>query len=131
MPPAAPSPPIDPAERAWTVTKDAVSVAVLEEFIRQFGATVYGGMARARLNELKKNQIALVTPPTLPPPNHPGGSVASTVSLSSRSATPLSTAEECALKPKDVFKECDTCPEMVVVPAGSFMMGSPRVKRAV
>ena len=25
----------------------------------------------------------------------------------------------------DVFKDCITCPEMVVVPAGSFMMGSP------
>ena len=28
------------------------------------------------------------------------------------------------LKPKDTFKDCDTCPEMVVVPAGEFMMGS-------
>jgi formylglycine-generating enzyme required for sulfatase activity len=28
-------------------------------------------------------------------------------------------------KPGDVFKDCDKCPEMVVVPAGSFMMGSP------
>jgi len=28
-------------------------------------------------------------------------------------------------KPKDVFKECDKCPEMVVVPAGPFTMGSP------
>ena len=25
----------------------------------------------------------------------------------------------------EVFKDCDACPEMVVVPAGSFMMGSP------
>ena len=25
----------------------------------------------------------------------------------------------------DTFKECDVCPEMVVVPAGSFIMGSP------
>jgi len=29
------------------------------------------------------------------------------------------------LKPKDVFKECVNCPEMVVVPSGSFTMGSP------
>jgi formylglycine-generating enzyme required for sulfatase activity len=28
-------------------------------------------------------------------------------------------------RPKHVFKECDKCPEMVVVPAGSFTMGSP------
>jgi formylglycine-generating enzyme required for sulfatase activity len=37
----------------------------------------------------------------------------------------LSAAEECGLNPKDAFKECDLCPEMVVVQAGSFMMGSP------
>ena len=42
-----------------------------------------------------------------------------------RRSNPLSPAQERALKPKDTFKECDTCPEMVVVPAGSFTMGSP------
>ena len=39
-------------------------------------------------------------------------------------AVALTAAEERALKPKDSFKECDVCPEMVVVPAGRFMMGS-------
>jgi formylglycine-generating enzyme required for sulfatase activity len=34
--------------------------------------------------------------------------------------------EERSLKPKDVFNECDRCPEMVVVPAGEFIMGSPK-----
>ena len=29
-----------------------------------------------------------------------------------------------ALKPNDSFKECENCPEMVVVPAGTFLMGS-------
>jgi formylglycine-generating enzyme required for sulfatase activity len=38
---------------------------------------------------------------------------------------PLSPERERALKPKDSFKECDACPEMIVVPAGSFAMGSP------
>ena len=43
-----------------------------------------------------------------------------------REATaPLSAFEEQALKPKDSFKECAQCPEMVVVPAGSVTMGSP------
>ena len=38
----------------------------------------------------------------------------------------LTAAHEQALKPGDSFKECETdCPEMIVVPAGSFMMGSP------
>jgi formylglycine-generating enzyme required for sulfatase activity len=37
----------------------------------------------------------------------------------------LSPDGERALKPKDTFKECSNCPQMVVVPAGSFTMGSP------
>jgi formylglycine-generating enzyme required for sulfatase activity len=37
---------------------------------------------------------------------------------------PLSLDKERALKPKDTFKECSNCPEMIVVPAGSFTMGS-------
>ena len=38
---------------------------------------------------------------------------------------PLTPELEQALKAKDSFKECDVCPEMVVVPKGSFMMGTP------
>src|SRR5689334_17470846 len=41
-------------------------------------------------------------------------------------AAPLSPTQEKALKPKDTFKECANCPEMMVVPAGSFTMGSPK-----
>jgi hypothetical protein len=38
----------------------------------------------------------------------------------------LAAAQESKLKPKDSFKECaKDCPEMVVVPAGEFTMGSP------
>ena len=38
----------------------------------------------------------------------------------------LSLSAERALKPGDTFRECaEGCPEMVVVPAGDFMMGSP------
>ena len=39
---------------------------------------------------------------------------------------PLTAEAEQALKPKDAFRECaKDCPEMVVVPAGQFTMGSP------
>jgi formylglycine-generating enzyme required for sulfatase activity len=40
----------------------------------------------------------------------------------------LSTSAEHALTPNDVFKECNDCPEMVVVPTGSFTMGSPETQ---
>ena len=29
------------------------------------------------------------------------------------------------MRPGDVFRDCVACPEMVVIPAGTFMMGSP------
>jgi len=42
-----------------------------------------------------------------------------------KNATPLNVAEERALQPGDPLKECRDCPEMIVVPAGRFLMGSP------
>jgi formylglycine-generating enzyme required for sulfatase activity len=115
----------DRAAQVWTVIQNSTSQAVLEDFIRQFGSTEFGSMARARLDELKR--IAAVVPPVVPAvPASPCRSDGATVaSLSSRPACPLTAGEERALKPKDVFKECEKCPEMVVVPAGSFRMGSP------
>ena len=38
---------------------------------------------------------------------------------------PLTAAQERALKAGDSFKEGADCPEMIVVPAGRFLMGSP------
>src|SRR5260370_267400 len=45
--------------------------------------------------------------------------------LAAKGVQPLTPEIEQTLKPKDSFKECDTCPEMVVVPKGSFTMGTP------
>jgi hypothetical protein len=42
----------------------------------------------------------------------------------------LNGAQEQALKVGDSFRECrKDCPEMVVVPAGSFAMGSPETEK--
>jgi len=37
----------------------------------------------------------------------------------------LTAEQEHALQPPARFKECDNCPEMITVPAGTFVMGSP------
>jgi formylglycine-generating enzyme required for sulfatase activity/uncharacterized caspase-like protein len=135
-------PPQEPAAQAWAAVKDTTSQSVLEDFIRRYGDSIYGTLARARMEELKRSQVAAVAPPVTPGPatvepavivpptvlpdaSGPCGGGVVTVSLSSRCATPLSDAEERALKPKDRFKECDNCPEMMVVPAGEFAMGAP------
>jgi hypothetical protein len=82
-PTGAAQPPADQAAQAWATTQNTTSVAVLEDFVRQFGSTVYGSMARARLEELRRaqvggvaaflpqpapNQQAAVAPPAQPAP---------------------------------------------------------------
>jgi len=37
----------------------------------------------------------------------------------------ISSVAQTSLKPGMSFRDCPDCPEMVVIPAGSFMMGSP------
>jgi formylglycine-generating enzyme required for sulfatase activity len=38
---------------------------------------------------------------------------------------PAATSTQASARPGRSFKDCDECPEMVVIPAGSFIMGSP------
>jgi formylglycine-generating enzyme required for sulfatase activity len=45
--------------------------------------------------------------------------------FATKGVEPLIPEREQTLKRKDSFKECEVCPEMVVVPKGSFMMGTP------
>jgi formylglycine-generating enzyme required for sulfatase activity len=116
---------IDPAAQAWASVRDTNSVAILEEFLRRYPDGMFAGFARARIEELKQTKTAAVIPPVVPPPATaaPCGS-ATSVSLSREPAT-LTAAEECALQPKDAFRECSDCPDMVVIPAGIFSMGAP------
>src|SRR5215813_13143989 len=69
------------AAHAWTVAERSTDPAVLEAFIKYYGDTFYGTMARARLAELKRQQVAVAEPPKTPPtqtmpaqpPPFPGG----------------------------------------------------------
>ena len=129
-------PEVSEAAREWACV-DNTSVAVLETFIAPTRRKSRGRLARARIDELKKQQVAIATPPpsvkptparpTEPPasnapapaPTRCDGVDVEVVSgrfFLSRCLTPGSG---------EVFKDCPECPEMVVVPAGEFLMGSP------
>jgi formylglycine-generating enzyme required for sulfatase activity/uncharacterized caspase-like protein len=139
---AAAAPSIYDAAQAWAAARETKNPAVLEDFLGKFGDTIYGPMARDRLQQLKNSQLAVVAPPApvKPPtasapaaaaapagrmPAPPATSPAVGVFSNARPATPLSPAEERSLKPQDSFTECAHCPEMVVIPAGNFLLGSP------
>jgi formylglycine-generating enzyme required for sulfatase activity len=115
-------------ERDWAAVKDASSVAMLEAFIGRHKGTFEASLAQARIDELKRiveaKKAAAVRPqPPPPPPKAVGPAVG--LFTPGPGVTPLSPGQERALKRGDTFKECDVCPEMVVVAAGSFTMGSP------
>jgi formylglycine-generating enzyme required for sulfatase activity len=78
---------------------------VLEAFRRQYGAAnaFYDRLAEARIDELKRQQLAMLA-----------------------AEEEKRRAETDLLRPGRVFRDCpEVCPEMVVVPPGSFIMGSP------
>jgi formylglycine-generating enzyme required for sulfatase activity len=77
------------------------------------------------------NHLSVVWPSATPQPGQLSSpcsdASASLASAATRKPAPLSATEECALKPGVDFKECDNCPEMVVVPpSDSFTMGTAR-----
>ncbi len=134
-PPAAPppQPPMSEAAQAWAVAKDATNIAVLEAFVRRFGDSFYGDLARTRIDELKKLQVAVVAPApkSVAPPTEPKAAPVSTAPAPRCDGTEVDVAggaRQC-IKPGSGkttwFKDCPTCPEMVVVPTGTFTMGSP------
>lgn len=132
--PAAPAPSVSDAERAWPWVKDSTNQAILENFIKQYGDTPQGALARARLEELKKQQVVVATPPPKAlAPAKPAEPAVAVPPISNLGRCDDGVAEWFAgsqptrrcLKPKDTFKDCAECPEVVVVPSGIFTMGSP------
>ena len=87
---------------AWAAVKESTSIAALEAFLKRYPNSSYADLARARLAELRKT-------------NCDGIVVA------------VGTNEKQCIRPGagESFKDCPECPEMVIVPTGEFMMGSP------
>lgn len=57
-PTPAPSSPASEAKRAWAATKNTTNIATLELFIASYNDSYYAGLARLRIDELKKQAPA-------------------------------------------------------------------------
>jgi formylglycine-generating enzyme required for sulfatase activity len=96
--PAVPAPAApSEADQAWAVVRDTKDPAALERFLARYDDSTYAALARARLDKLKQQNVAFL--PVTPPPDQ--------------------------ARPREAFKDCATCPEMIVMRAGRFVMGSP------
>src|SRR5262249_29340011 len=114
------------AEAHWRSAEVIGTQAAFEDHLTRFPDCAFAGLAKVRIEALKKPQVAVVAPPVQPTaPSGSGATPAVGDYPETRGVYPVTAEKERALKLKDSFKECDQCPEMVVVPSGRFTMGSP------
>jgi formylglycine-generating enzyme required for sulfatase activity len=132
-PPGVASARLSEAAEAWGIVKDATSLPPLEAYISRYKDTFYAELARQRIEELKKQRVAVAAPPKAPPPPKtakPVVAVAPTPSAGCDGVEAQVGNERRCLKPgtgqTDWFMDCPTCPEMVAIPTGRFTMGSPQ-----
>jgi formylglycine-generating enzyme required for sulfatase activity len=121
---------------AWGAVAASTDRTAIEAFLVDWPQGQYAAAAQARITELQRRSGGMRRGILLG-----AGAMAAAVafvaggwwaydqwqwraSLSDPSLKVLARSAQKALKTKDTFRECATCPEMVVVPAGEFMMGS-------
>ncbi len=104
----------------WDSIKDSSDPADFQAYVKKFPKGTFVDLAGNRLKDLKNappaaqpTQTAALTEPSQPK------------SLSTNTPPAALTPPPANMKPGMVFKDCANCPEMVVIPPGSFMMGSP------
>jgi formylglycine-generating enzyme required for sulfatase activity len=115
------------AAREWTAL-DKNSPAMLRTFLTIHGKSSFAPYAQARLEELTQApvsppvQTAIVVQKSKPLPVKPAEDRCENGVL-----VAVAVGKRPCIKPGagESFKDCPECPEMVVVPAGSFTMGSP------
>ena len=89
----------------WRSVENSTNPADLEEYLRRWPDGAFVRPARTRLAALRVPS---------PDPPRPG-----------RPVTARPDPAPARPRAGEVFRDCDGCPEMVVVPAGTFRMGSP------
>ena len=90
----------------WSDAKAAGNKEAYEAYLESYPAGRYVNLAKAN--------IARLTPPTLV------AAVPSPAPIAVQTAPQISSSQSAGV----VIKDCADCPEMVVIPAGSFEMGS-------
>src|SRR5262249_40746169 len=90
------------AIEAWSLIKDTTSVPTLEAFAARFKDSFYADMARARIEALKKEQVAIVAPPVAAPhPAQPEPHPASTATPTLPASAPAGNPSWVRLCEKD------------------------------
>jgi formylglycine-generating enzyme required for sulfatase activity/uncharacterized caspase-like protein len=95
-------------DEAWALCRNAATAGPCQALLDDYPQGQYARLARTRRDDLQARQ-ALPAPVPQPAPN----------------------PAPATLQAGQMFKDCDACPQMVVIPAGSFTMGSSPAEQAL
>jgi formylglycine-generating enzyme required for sulfatase activity len=130
----------DPAAQFWPEVKDSNSIRMLEKFAERFPDSAYASLANAKIADLKAEadrtaEVARQAEEVRKAEEERKAEAARQAELEAAKAQETQVAAVAPPaplappppqnKPGDTFRDCDNCPEMVVVPAGTFTMGAP------
>ena len=144
----------DPATEAWLQIRETANVQLLERYLADYPSSGYRMAAEARLDALRGQPFRVVVEPSaarvrilnIGPPYQAGMKLPAgeyrveasapgherKVETVAHGGTPTvhrMALRKAGLEAGERFRDCPECPEMVVVPAGSFLMGSPSHER--
>lgn len=134
---------VDADAMTCAALRTSSSHAAFEEYLRLFPQGQCAGFARVRIAELKPVVVAEPPKPPTPVPQtsepppmatpQPIGPLSSVLAAIQqappRPAVPPTAPPAETPAAGTVFRDCPDCPEMVVVPPGRFLMGSPDTEK--
>ena len=103
----------------WQSIMNSTNPAEFEAYLEQFPNGVFRALAQARLSAL--HAPAGATPAVASPA--PGTGVSGTQVSGSVAESTRLAGNDARLQPGAVFRDCEVCPEMVVVPSGGLALG--------
>jgi formylglycine-generating enzyme required for sulfatase activity len=104
-------------DQFWADSRSVDNTEAYKAYLESYPRGRYAGLARAFIARLASPAQARPAP-------------SATTSMGSGAAARPSTAPPVADKtPGKLFRDCTECPEMVVIPSGSFIMGSSEEER--
>ena len=149
-PEAAPDPGMDPEGEEWRFVRNSGNLPTVRSFLERHPSGRFSGAARALLEQLEGAPFTIQTQPAeaqvrllghaepyragmrLPAGEYrveasaEGYTTATEIVAHGSSSTVRQIAlRKAGPRAGDRFRDCPECPEMVVVPAGSYRMGSP------
>ncbi|WP_395020726.1 SUMF1/EgtB/PvdO family nonheme iron enzyme [Dongia sp.] len=109
----------------WQSIQNSSDPADFEAYLKKFPKGAFVDLANNRVKALKEGAAAASAQAAQPATQSQPTQTAALTQPAGGSKSVAVTPPPANMKPGQVFRDCADCPEMVMIPGGSFMMGSP------